>query len=339
MLNKDRALIISTLVVFTAMLTLSLSSWSMPNNSSVITAAQCTLNESSSNFKNYIQQSNIKNEFESNGFFEVPNNIVNKDKYRLLYKTFDNFIAAVNNSALLETILIDIEKKFLDSEYSAEFAGAPSGYRNCIKKEGKKDTKIYFQYSREYHNFVKNNYKEILQQYPIVRELLDQFEIIDDGSKKLFAESIKSLERTDPYVKNAMYGDREGLTVIMKVIRYDESKDLCTSPHYDKSGLTLILDNDDKENINLITAPYMTSFDFRKLSPPNRKFDKKPLITSAILIPGACMLKLGLNIYPTPHAVRPTTVKHRHSVIAFGLVPGMNTNGIQTTIVDKTAIG
>ena len=171
MLNKDRALVISTLVVFTAMLTLSLSSWSTPTNS----------------FEDYIQQSNIKNEFESSGFFEVPNNIVNKDKYRLLYQTFDNFIAAVNESVSLETILIDIENKFLSSEYSPVFAGAPSGYRNCMKKEGKKDTKIYFQYSLEYHNFVKNNYKEVLRQYPIVKELLDQFEIIDNGSKKLLA--------------------------------------------------------------------------------------------------------------------------------------------------------
>lgn len=286
----------------------------------------------------YIQQSDIKQSFDDKGYIEIPNIMIGEVQYQKLYKTFDEFIDLIENNAYVHTTLTTAEKNFGKTEGAKAYADAESGYHNCNKREHKLDKKIYFHYSRAYHKFIASDYAYLLTQYPVINRLFNQFEEIDNASREMLSQSINALEETNPYLKDALYGKNPDLTLTVKVTRYDTNNEFSTNVHHDRTGLTLILDNDDQPDNNFIIAPYATNFDFANLAPVEKMFDKQQKTSSALLFPGACLLRLGLNFYPTPHAVRPTTNEHRHSVIAFALVPGMFTNEMKTTVIDRKLI-
>jgi len=145
---------------------------------------------------------------------------------------------------------------------------------------------------------------------------------IDETSKQIFYNAINKLDQKIPNFKKIIFGKREDLTVIIKLLRYDRDGKLCTSPHYDKSALTLVLDNDDRTNNKLIIAHYMKNFEINNLKAPNRKFEGSKQYTSTLLFPGACLEKAGIQLKPTPHAVLPSEKDYRHALIAFCLILG-----------------
>lgn len=272
------------------------------------------------------------------GFFEMLNRAHTKAFYSETYDLYDQFIDQISKDEELSELIQRAESKFVASENQNYFKGAPTGYRDCNQKFGKKDQKIYFQFCEEYYSLLKKSEGDLLKKYPVVSAFFDKLLHIDQHSKLLLTECIDNLETSVKDIGKTLFGCRSSLTVIIRILRYNGNELLCTSPHYDKSGLTLTLDNDDKvEDEKVLIGPYMEDFDFQKLRIAKRKFNNKNA-TSGLLFPGACLAKLGLNLNPTPHAVLPARRRFRHSLIAFCLVPGMETQDIATTIVNKTEL-
>lgn len=278
-------------------------------------------------------------EFKNNGFFEVKNDYVTKDFYQSIYADFDKIIAEAASNPAFKEDLLSIEKAFRETHYNKVFDGAPAGYRDCSSLDRKVDNKKYFQFNSEYYDFVKEKHSDILNKYSILKSFFDKLEYVSFVSKIMLADASESLRKTHPYITDAMYGDRKDLTVIIKVLSYDHNKkDLSTSPHYDKSALSLILNNDDKINNKLIISKFQDNFDFAKLLAPNRKFDDSGIYTSAILIPGALLQHVGISIQPTPHAVLESDNGDRHSIIAFALIPNIDVSRVETMIVNKNEL-
>lgn len=282
---------------------------------------------------NYLEQ--LKEE----GFVEVKNPHVIKKEYNAIYETFELVIAEAHKNSKFAETLKRLEKEFQNTDYKEVFCGAPAGcYRDCTPQERKFDNKKYFQFSSEFHTFVRHHHGEILEEYPLFRTLLTQLENVDSGSKKIFGRLLTSFENTHPTVLHAMYGNRgKDLTVITKVLSYDPSaKELGTAPHYDKSGLTLILDNDDAVNDRLVLSAYQQEFDFSKLKAPTRQFENSAAYSSALFIVGSLLQHQSISIQPTPHAVLPFQSQHnRHSLISFALLPHIDMTGAPTMIVEK----
>ncbi|MBY0264148.1 MAG: NUDIX hydrolase [Holosporales bacterium] len=244
--------------------------------------------------------------------------------------------------AAFSQTLVDLEESFLNTEYKKIFCGAPAGcYRDCTAEDRKHDNKKYFQFSQEYADFVRTTHKGVLEAYPLLADFFTKVEAVDAGAKRLFKELLTPLQTTHPDLVQAMYKGRgEQLTVITKVLSYDPStEELGTSPHYDKSGVTIILDNDDQVNDRLVVGPHHQPFDFSKLKAPQRQFDGNGTYSSALFIAGSLLRHQGIAIDPTPHAVLPVKSQHnRHSLIAFALLPYIDMNGPPTTITDKTEL-
>lgn len=283
---------------------------------------------------------NPLDQLKQNGFVEIKNTHATKYDYNGIYRDFEQVILEAQMDEEFADALIALEEAFQNTNYKKIFCGAPAGYRNCTAEPRKHDNKKYFQFSAEYHDFVRKNHEHVLDAYPILKTFFDKLKHIDSSSKLLFKDIIESLRETHPAVVTAMYGDRRDLTVIIKVLSYDTClTELSTSPHYDKSGLTIILDNDDKVNDRLVLSSYQEKFDFEKLRAPERKFDDNNNYTSALFILGSLLQQQGIDLKPTPHAVLPSQSEHkRHSIIAFALLPNIDTTGVQTMIIDKASL-
>lgn len=284
------------------------------------------------------RQCNMYNNILETGYYEFQNNYFTKLYYRRLYNYFDNFIELISKIPSFEEKVNDFEVKFLEI-YREPFCGTPTGFRDCSKKLNKKDQKIYFQFCTEYYSLIKRDEKAraLLDEFVFLKIFLNYLDMISNKSKILLNESIDTLERDVPGLRKTLMGDRKELTVVIRLLRYYGGSDkLCTSPHFDKSGLTLLLDNNDPVDAEkFIIGPYRDQFDPNQLSKPKRQFIGNKNYSSTLLFPGAC-LKLGnLPMNPVPHAALPAPAQHRYSLIAFCLVPNINTTVIQTTVFDK----
>src|SRR5581483_9817476 len=126
------------------------------------------------------------------------------------------------------------------------------GFRDCTQKKGKKDQKIYFQFSQEYYNLVNKKYSYVLEEYGFFKLFLEYLHNIDIKAKMLLNSAIGCLNNDFSNLGKVLYKGRNELTVILKIIKYYGNGELCTPPHYDKSGLTLVLDNNDMVNDRFI---------------------------------------------------------------------------------------
>jgi len=276
------------------------------------------------------------NDFCEQGYTELKNQYFSKEFYRKTYNAFDNVIELFSEDPSSNNIISNVEKDF-GNHFQAIFSGAPTGYRDCRKIATKKDQKIYFQFCKEFYSLMLEKYSEVLIKFDILRVFFESLSTIDEKAKILFNQAIDNLEHDVSGLRDVLFRNRENLTVITRILRYESNHQFCTSPHYDKSGLTLVLDNSDLQNDKFRIGPHMKNFDMSLLLPPNRQFDGYKNSTSTLLFPGACLKKIGLNINPTPHVVLPSETR-RYAIVVFCLVPHIDTKDIQTTIINKTEL-
>lgn len=286
-------------------------------------------------FNSKVQRQDVYHDILTTGYHHVKMPDFSKTDYQKIYNCFNYLISLISKERSVEQAIIDSEEDF-KKLYRGIFCGAPSGYRDCNKISGKRDQKEYFQYSNEYHKLFKKKYNSILEKFSFFNLFLEYLEQIDKKSKEVLNTAINDLESNVPGLKKVLFENRRELTVIIKVLRYHGNNTLCTSPHYDKSGLTVVLDNNDVENDRFIIGPHMEQFDSSKLIPttqPRNNLNSDS--TFGFLFPGACLRKAGLPFDPIPHAVLPAKTPFRYSIIAFCLVPNLDTSDIETVIINK----
>jgi hypothetical protein len=122
----------------------------------------------------------------------------------------------------------------------------------------------------------------------------------------MFHAVLNSMEKIRPNIRTIVYGKRPSLTVITKVPCCNASpKDLGTSPHYDKSAPSLILDHDDLEKENLVLSAQHHPFHFTRLPSAKRVHLGTANGSLALCTPGSFLKASGTTIAPTAYAVLP----------------------------------
>jgi hypothetical protein len=196
--------------------------------------------------KSSLEKVQTGNELQKEGYIEIKNPYVTKSFFRDIYSDFEGMIHQANQDPVFRKALVTLEESFRASSYQKIFCGAPAGYRDRGKK-AEKDKKQYFQFSREYYALVKEKHSDILERYPLLKDFFDKLAFVDYASKMMFKRIMHRFSKRHQTLSSVMYGQRSDLTVLIKVLAYDgASQESGTSPHYDKSGLSLILDNDDQ---------------------------------------------------------------------------------------------
>ena len=181
-------------------------------------------------------------------------------------------------------------------------------------------------------NYLKVNIDSELQTETFL-QFVSQLEKIHSCVSQIFKDILDCLAQEGCCLHDKFPQD-DGLSIILKIVRYEyEDSELPADVHVDKSALTLILDNDDVENNKLVVSRYKDKLMFKDLRQPQREFDDNPeLYTSSILLPGNILQHVGINLNPTPHAVLPFNGSFRHSLIAFLLIPNVDTELIGTKV-------
>lgn len=262
---------------------------------------------------------NYLTQMERNGYVVLENILPNKLWFKEVFDLFDIFIDASNKEDFQE--LRKTAFDFLaDNDNESYYCGVPSSFRNREIRDDKR-YKVYLQWCLEFAESELMRKTQIGQK-PDTVFLFDKLKTLETICSKIFWKSIDDIGEKYPEYK-AKYSKERALPIIFKLVRYNKRKNkFATDPHYDKSGLSIIVDSDDEKvqwkvgkGKDCLLSDMIAPFEY-----PNNETD----LNHCILFPGLCLEEVDVNLEPTPHYVMPVTDRmYRHSLIAFLLVPGL----------------
>jgi len=228
----------------------------------------------------------------------------------------------------------------LEKEYGANedlkkrYCSAPPSYRDSRKNLQKRFDKVYFQFMKEHYDMAFGDKKGVFEGKPKAVDFLHGMKKIDDTAKDMFIDIIEKIDVENPGFKKLIYGQHGELTVVSKIVRYNKTESWGTTPHRDKSALTLIWDSDDLNDESLSLCKDLHNPSLERLEIPQRQFSGKDNCTSTILIPGLSLQQVGIALPGTVHGVLPFTQQFRHAVISFLLIPDIDMSQIQSDFTE-----
>jgi hypothetical protein len=271
--------------------------------------------------------------WKDSGYLEVKNTYLTLPFYTKLYEAFDLFIEELKQNSALQLQLSQAEQKFRASDTGKFFCSVPLGAKDRTQC-AEKDNKYYFQFTQKYGHMLKEKLPDLFLQHPILNSFFDKLQIVHESCEHMFNQILHHVHGQD-HVLDKVMRKGEKMAIVLKILTYYGENNSGTSPHYDKSGVTLILDNDDKGPESFVLCPYRAQFESSKLAPVTRLYQKNTCQSSAVLIPGTLLKHLGSEIMPTPHAVRSFQKTVRHALIAFALTPDTDVSGVSSQIIHK----
>lgn len=257
--------------------------------------------------------------FKENGYVELRNDDVLRDDYDSLYEAYDVFYSDFKKDELLRQFLIEADKDFKSQDVAKPFANAPVGYR--YSENHGKNNKSFYHFTKEYYEFLLKKENPSVESFLSLKRLLEKLSIVDSYSRHNFSNLINKINGEVNGLKDIMYGGTENLTIITKVVRYEKSSgSLSSHPHYDFSGLTLMLDNSDINDENLLLSPYRSEITLDSFKKVSRIYGNSKDYSSCLFIPGLALKLKNLSVPPTPHMVL-AIEKPRFALISFAMVP------------------
>ncbi len=279
---------------------------------------------------------NIYQSIRSQAFCELNNDLYLKKDYEDLYKNFGLFIESMDADSDFSEQISKTEHEFLENiEVKNRYCAAPPSYRDPRRHATKRHDKVYFQFISEYYDFVKEKHADLLIKHPEFKCFLDGMKRLDTVSKLLFEQSLDQLEHDIPNIKQKMYEGHDQLTVISKIVRYEKSEKWGTTPHFDKSTLTLIWDSNDEDHDCLLVCKDSNNYSMQSLVKPERLYAHQEDATSVLLITGLALPTIGIDIKPTLHGVAPIKSDYRYAVISFLLAPNLDMSQMKTDYVEQ----
>jgi len=259
-------------------------------------------------FTCFLHANPLLKDFEEKGYSEIVNEKQGSVFYDQLYRSFDRMIGRVTKDSSLRKKLAMAKNRFWKTELGQFYATPFVGYGDDSKLSYRK--LYYFYYSTDFHDFLKVQYPEILENLDI-REFLTLCREITVSSMSIFERTREELS-----VGALLDSPFNRLPLLLKIVKYLPGSS--TVPHFDASAFSLFLDSTDHQS--LLLAPYKETIEVFDFFVPPRQYPRLAFSSSSLLIPGKFLQGQEPYINPTPHAaLRNDSI--RYSVIAFCVVP------------------
>lgn len=260
----------------------------------------------------------ILDDFQSQGYHEMLNEYCGQEYFTGVYSQFDSLDDFIDKHPEWAKILYEVDQEYVKSHENSLYGGPPIGYVDDTKSG--KNKKTYFHYTDDYFKLISNKHPELITGSKEFESLLKSLRDITKISEQKFAGAIKSISPTIDLSK-VLYTKDKKLLILTKIVRYDPSEVAASNPHFDFSGLSFLLDNNENDGCeSLLIAPYKENLATEDFFVPTRKHKKDASTSSLLLIPGLALQHLDLPIHPTPHGVLKQN-KKRYAIIVFAMTP------------------
>lgn len=220
-----------------------------------------------------------------------------------------------------------------EGDNKAYFADVPPFFKNRspLPTSSAKRNKEYIQFCLDFAESpaYRTSSLAVIGEF---RELVELMTELHYTSDRLFWRAIRSITDDESMMRRRLRPAGRVAPIVLKAIRYNyDPKRFATDPHYDKSALSLLLHSDDRHVSYGVAAHTSEPVRCTELRAPIDYPLSDDAPNHGVLISGLCFQKIGVGIGPSPHAVLPvTSSKWRHAIVAFYLVPYLDTTDMHT---------
>jgi len=274
----------------------------------------------------------IAHRLSANGFHIFRDSIPSRRWFEALYVAFDEVLTAILNSEALESEWHRCVSEWQDeADTESYYCNVPADFRDRSGRADKRD-KSYLQFTLDFamsDAFANSQ----LSERDDVRKLFGMLEQLHFLTAELFFKAIKAIDAVAPGTASKMVERTRLAPIVIKLLKYNRNESrFATDPHFDKSALSLVLHSDDPQPTLKIASSRHTRPRYSEFFVPMKYPADALSKNSALLINGICLNAIGLEAFPpTPHSVPPVTDRpHRFSVVAFYLVPHLDTSKLCT---------
>lgn len=261
----------------------------------------------------------ILDSFETLGYYELLNETLGSTSFDLLYEEYDHYIDQTNSNSAWSNAINSINREY-SNLLALQIHSVPLiGYRSERYTPGL--ASLF--YSEDYHQFLINHprYPEIASKE--LEAFLDHFNIL---WKTLYQKAellVEQIAETHPNIKNILYTQDHKLLFQIKALKYTPCKPKLIPAHFDFTGLTFLVDNNEGSRESLLLSPFHIPLIPSDFLPPKRCIPRLQDSSSLLVIPGAFLKYCQLPINPTAHLILKTP-HIRYSTVAFILLPKHN---------------
>jgi hypothetical protein len=212
------------------------------------------------------------------------------------------------------------EEFWLSSRNGPEtYAFAPKIFSQRYSNTGNLE-KAYFQLSELFYNHLTKHVESSYHSEPVFARLCDHMIDVQTKAKTLLLQTAETISGSCDV--------RSSLNVLVKVLLCEPSTHWSTSPHYDRSVLTLAIGADDLEEEGLGFWAYGNENEANEISNLALPRVGSPGGNAAVVFPGMAMRESGISaLYPTLHAATPAS-RRRHSLVAFLVDLNIDSNNL-----------
>ena len=254
-----------------------------------------------------ISTSSLFEQLQQFGYAELKNDYHGSQSYDDLYKAFDQLIDFFKTNPVWVQKLYCAKERFIRSKdkvlYGTDFLG---WYDDSLLSTRHQ---ISFYYSIHFHQFLSENYPDILKQ-PNIQNFFQKCFEIQRPCNDFFKEVAQQLGLDSIFLSTGYQ-----VPILLKVIKYFEAYNV-SSPHYDGTAFTLFLDSTD--NQSLLLSPYKSMLVEQDFFSVFKNFVTTADQSSMLLIPGTLLTEFFM--YPTPHIVQHSG-QIRYATVAFAMRP------------------
>ncbi len=190
----------------------------------------------------------------------------------------------------------------------------------------------------DFISFFEKNYQSVYANFPLLKIVHRQILWINEIIERKFKSLLYDLERSYSGVTERICGFSRNLPIAYRLIRYHSSESYASALHFDKSAMSILLNNTDRgQESKQVLAVYKEKLNLKDLKAVRLKNANNDDRTSALVIPGLGLEAIGVDIMPTPHAVLPFVKQgcYRHAFVAYLMVPYTIINSMTSKILVK----
>lgn len=194
--------------------------------------------------------------------------------------------------------------------------------------------------SREYCNWIREEYSEQLAAIPELESLFDKLMTVEEICHAAIVKKVKEIAQTYPNIERIFYSEKgqERIPLSIRITRYDNTGHFCLPLHHDISVLSLILLSDDQPKKECLLVASPKNFALNKLKRPIKAHPINSSQVSSVLIAGAMMPSLDIPIQPSPHAVLPHDRNARYVIVICCHIPNLCTSNWNTVLNDMRSL-
>lgn len=259
--------------------------------------------------------------FSERGYYPLKKKFPGQETFNRLYSILDATLDQLEYDPYLFKRIKFIERQFnksVDNQCYYSMGVKQKFHHGFIHKD--ESSKFSVQINLDFILYIERKFPELLVAFPILSQLNTEIKEMHRLASIEFFKVIKQLNKQyRGFTRRVLCNPRKPMPILFYIEKFTQgsssAEQYAVEMHEDNSALTMIMNNTDFDAQNLIVSVN------DKPEPVQKRISHRSISSTGIIFPGKMLKTIGIDIEPTPHAVKQFSQPFRYALVAYLIIP------------------